>query len=86
MPIFADAHVITLASGGGVLALRAAAEGARMVTGIESSRMLYRMARQILADNATAPGADRVHLVGRRLQAVGIEGVMLLLSSAPFPS
>ena len=70
----ADAHVLTLASGGGVLPLMAAATSARLVTGVERSHMLYRMARQVLAANASAPGADRVQLIGRRLQAIGIEG------------
>lgn len=44
----ADAHVLVLGAGGGLLALMAAAAGARRVTAVERSRMLYRMARQVL--------------------------------------
>jgi hypothetical protein len=42
------AHALTLAAGGGVLPLLAAAAGAANVTAVERSRMLYRMARQVL--------------------------------------
>ncbi len=41
------ARVLTLAAGGGVLPLLAAAAGAAHVTAVERSRMLYRMARQV---------------------------------------
>ena len=49
------AHVLTLAAGGGVLPLMAAAAGAASVTAIERSRMLYRMARQVPCCSAFAP-------------------------------
>ena len=41
------ARVLTLAAGGGVLPLLAAAAGAASVIAVERSRMLYRMARQV---------------------------------------
>lgn len=70
----ADAHVLVLGAGGGLLALMAAAAGARRVTAVERSRMLYRMARQVLEANGDAPNAERVHLIDRKLRAVGIAG------------
>lgn len=63
-----------LGSGSGVLALAAAAAGAGRVTAVERGRMLYRMARAVLEDNGAAPGADRIHLIDRRLTAIGIAG------------
>ena len=75
--------MLTLAAGGGLLPLLAAGAGAARVTAVERSRMLYRLARQVLAANGSAPGAERVHLIGRRLQAVGIAGGGPALTYAP---
>lgn len=71
----AGAHVLVLGSGTGVLALAAAAAGAARVTAVERGRMLYRMARFLLDGNRGVPGAAAVHLVDRRLTAVGVAGV-----------
>ncbi|CAL8464829.1 g4364 [Coccomyxa elongata] len=43
---WAGAHVLALGAGSGVLALMAARAGARRVTAVERSRMLFRLARQ----------------------------------------
>lgn len=46
----AGAHVLVLGAGTGVLPLMAAGAGAGSVTAVERTRMLYRMARQVLGD------------------------------------
>lgn len=73
-----DAHVLALAAGGGVLALLATRAGAGRVTAVERSRMLYRMAKQILEDNSSeVPGVQQVYLMARSLTSLGIEGESL---------
>ena len=74
-----DTHVLVLGSGGGLLSLVAAGAGAGSVTAVERSRMLYRMAKQVLESNCSRGGAEgeaaaRVSLLDRRLQAVGVAG------------
>jgi predicted RNA methylase len=66
--------VLALGAGTGLLSLLAAGAGAGRVTAIERSRSLYRMAKQALEANAGREGAQAVHLVDRKLQAVGITG------------
>ena len=68
------AHVLALSSGGGILPLLASRAGAGRVTAIERSRMLYRMAKQILSSNMDAPGTENVRLLARSLFAVGGPG------------
>ena len=50
------AHVLVLGQGSGMLGLLAARAGATVVTCIERSAMLYRMAAQALADNSRLEG------------------------------
>ncbi|KAL4447971.1 hypothetical protein ABPG75_005190 [Micractinium tetrahymenae] len=75
------ASALVLGSGGGLLPLLAAEAGAGEVTAVERSRMLYRMAKQVLEGNRGSgpdPGAaDRVRLLDRRLQAVAVRGEAL---------
>jgi predicted RNA methylase len=66
------AHVLALGSGGGLLSLLAAKHGAGRVSAVERSRMLYRMAKQIISSNIDVPGVDNVHLIARNLLAVGV--------------
>lgn len=71
------ADALVLGAGGGLLALLAARAGAGCVTAVERSRMLYRMARQVLEANAEGQHREavaRVHLLDRRLQSVGVQG------------
>jgi predicted RNA methylase len=66
--------VLVLGQGSGVLGLLATREGAGRVTCVERSRMLYRMARQLLSANARSLGASSIHLIGRPLHCVAVEG------------
>lgn len=72
------ALTLVLGTGGGLLPLLAAQAGAGEVVAVERSRMLYRMAKQVLESNrggGADPGAaDRVCLLDRRLQAVAVRG------------
>jgi len=63
-------HVLALGSGGGLLSLMAAKHGAGRVSAIERSRMLYRMAKQVISSNESIPGVENVHLIARSLLAV----------------
>lgn len=67
-------HVLVLGAGGGVLSLLAARAGAGRVTAVERTRMLYRMAKQILSSNEGIPGAENVHLLARSLFTVAVAG------------
>ncbi|KAK9863942.1 hypothetical protein WJX84_003683 [Apatococcus fuscideae] len=65
-------RVLILSAGTGLLGMLAAASGAPEVICIERSRFLYRMAKQALQANPNLQ--SRIILVGRRLQACGVEG------------
>ncbi len=73
--------MLVLGAGTGVQALSAAAAGSVRVTAIERTRMLYRMARQLLDANKSAAGAARVRLVDRQLRAVGVAGASMFLQA-----
>lgn len=75
--------MLVLGAGSGVLALLAARAGARRVTAVERSRMLFRMAQQTLAANADAPGAENIRIIARSLQGIGVHGD--LPSACPHP-
>ena len=64
--------MLILSAGTGLLGMLAAASGAPEVICIERSRFLYRMAKQALQANPNLQ--SRIILVGRRLQACGVEG------------
>lgn len=66
--------MVVVGAGSGLLSLSAAAAGASSVTAVERSRFLYRMARDLLDANRSAPGITAINLVDRRLTAVGIAG------------
>jgi hypothetical protein len=68
------AHVLVLGAGTGVLGMLCAAEGAGRVTSVERGRMLYRLAKMIVLDNPGAAGIENLHMIDRRLQAVGVAG------------
>lgn len=87
--------MLVLGAGSGILSLSAAAAGASSVTAVERSRFLYRMARDLMDANSYAPGIAAIHLVDRRLTAVGIAGhlpcsnqhaIYLLQSVSPLPA
>jgi len=63
-------HVLALSGGGGLLSLMAAKHGGGRVSAIERSRMLYRMAKQIISSNESVPRVENVHLIARNLSAV----------------
>ena len=65
-------HVLVLGSGGGVLSLLTAKAGAGQVTAIERSRMLYRMAKQILSSNENVPGAENINLMACNIFSVRV--------------
>ena len=66
---------MVLGSGSNILGLMATQLGARRVTCIERSPMVYRMAKQTLQSNKHIPGVDKIVLIDRHLQAVGIAGM-----------
>ena len=68
------AHVLVLGQGSGILALLAARAGAERVSSVERSRMLYRMAKQVLAGNTGAAHADRIALLDCPLSCIGVAG------------
>lgn len=75
------AFTLVLGTSGGLLPLLAAQAGTGQVAAVERSRMLYRMARQVLESNRGSGGdpgaAGRVCLLDRRLQAVAVRGEAL---------
>ena len=72
------AHVLVLGQGSGMLALLAARAGAGRLSSVERSRMLFRMAKQALAANGGAAGADCIRLLDRPLQCIGVAGAQQL--------
>ena len=83
VPARAGAHVLVLGQGTGVLALLAARAGAARVSGVERSRMLFRMARQALAANVGAANAGRIRLLDCPLRCIGVAGAQQLPEQAP---
>lgn len=69
-------HTVVISSGGGVLGLLTAQAGAQKVTQVERSKMLYRMAKQILDSNKNLPYSKNVEIVSGVLETVrvGTEG------------
>ena len=75
----AEAHVLVVGQGTSILAFKATVAGAKVVTLIESSRMLFRMTRQFLLANKTEEWCSAVHLCCLGLHQCRIEGIHLLL-------
>eukprot|EP00889_Picochlorum_renovo_P007052 jgi/Picre1/34082/NNA_001557.t1 len=71
-----SSHTVVISSGGGVLGLLTAQAGAQKVTQVERSKMLYRMAKQILDSNKNLPYSKNVEIVSGVLETVrvGTEG------------
>lgn len=76
---FAGQHVLILGQGTALFAAAAAQAGARKVTLIESSRMLYLMTRDMLEDDADQVLLRSVNLCCQGLEHCKVEGM-----SAPF--
>ena len=67
-----SSHAVVISSGGGVLGLLAAQAGAHKVTQVERSKMLYRMAKQILDSNKDLPYTKNVEIVSGVLETVKV--------------
>lgn len=83
-------RVLCLSAGGGIMPIMCAAAGAHSVTAIERSRMLYRMAKQVLESNMSMlkqSGCDgAIELVPQSLYAFNTESAQTASSSADSPA
>lgn len=71
--------MLVLGQGTGMLALLAAQAGAGRVSCVERSRMLYRMAQQVIGANLQAPNAGNIALLPRPLQFIRVAGLATIL-------
>jgi len=69
------AHALVVSSGGGILGLMAAETGISQVTQVERSRMLYRMAKQIITSNMEKEFSKNINLISGILETCKVRDI-----------